>query len=120
MVEEVIDTKCVGTASVRVRILAYLGELKPGEFVKVRKLINDLDLRFTTAKNALSSLEEDWIVEKRIVNNRGIVASFRIMPTAVMPRKINGVATVNHPDGDYVPFVPPEWESQYGKHPYHS
>lgn len=112
-------SSCGGnTPSTRTKILAYLGELKKDEFIPVRKLIYDLGLRFTTAKNVLSTLEEEWIVEKRITNKRGIIASFRIMPTAVMQRKVNGVATVNHPDGDYVPFVPPEWEAEYGQHPY--
>jgi hypothetical protein len=106
------------TVSTKTKVLAYLGELKKDEFVPVKKLIYDLGLRFTTAKNVLTALEEEWIVEKRIVNKRGIIASFRIMPTAVMQRKVNGVATVNHPDGDYVPFVPPEWEASYGQHPY--
>lgn len=123
-VSVVLDThvpfsgSCTGTVSNRVRILAYLGQLKPNEFIPVRKLIFDLSLRFTTAKNILTELEQEWLVEKRIINNRGIVASFRIMPTAVMVRKVNGIATMNHPDGDYVPFVPPEWEANYGQHPY--
>jgi hypothetical protein len=112
------DVYALGTPNTRTRVLAYLGELRPGEFVPVRKLIYDLSLRFTTAKNVLSSLEEEWIVEKRITNKRGIIASFRIMPTAVMQRKVNGVATMNHPMGDFVPFVPPEWEASYGQHPY--
>lgn len=106
------------TPSTRILVLAYLGQLRPKEFVTSQKLVRDLSLRFTTAKNVLAALEEEWIVEKRIENRNGIVASFRIMPTAVMPRKINGVATVNHPDGDYVSFVPPEWEASYGQHPY--
>lgn len=106
------------TPSTRTKILAYLGELKPKEFVAVKKLIADLGLRFTTAKNTLSQLEEEWLVEKRITNRNGIIASFRIMPTATEQRKVNGVATVDHPNGDTVPFTPPEWEADYGKHPY--
>jgi hypothetical protein len=109
-----------GGVSTRVRILAYLGELRREEFVPVKKLIYDLSLRFTTAKNVLSQLEEEWIVEKRITTTKGTVASFRIAKTAVMQRRENGVATVNHPNGDYVPFVPPEWEAEYGQHPYGS
>jgi hypothetical protein len=107
-----------GTPSTRIRVLAYLGELRPNDFIPVRKLIYDLGLRFTTAKNVLSQLEQEWIVEKRITNKQGIIASFRIMPTAVMQRKVNGVATMGHKDGDYIPFVPPEWEADYGQHPY--
>lgn len=108
----------IAGVNVRTRILAYLGELRAGDLVPVRKLINDLDLRFTTAKNVLSQLEEEWIVEKQITTQRGTVASFCISKTAMMQRKVNGVATVNHPNGDYVPFVPPEWEASYGQHPY--
>lgn len=106
------------TPSTRTKILAYLGELRGAEFVPVKKLIADLGLRFTTAKNTLSLLEEEWIVEKRITNRNGIIASFRIMPTAQQQRKINGVATMDHPHGDYIPFTPPEWEASYGQHPY--
>lgn len=115
---ECSEVSSPGIPSTKTRILAYLGELRRGEFIPVKKLIHDLNLRFTTAKNALSALEEEWIVEKRITNKHGVVASFRISPTAVMQRKINGVATVDHPEGDYVPFVPPEWEANYGQHPY--
>jgi hypothetical protein len=104
--------------NVRTKILAYLGELKLGVYIPVRKLIADLGLRFTTAKNVLSQLEGEWIVEKKITTEKGTIASFRISKTAVTQRKVNGVATVNHPNGDYVPFVPPEWEASYGQHPY--
>jgi hypothetical protein len=97
----------------RTMILAYLGELKPEEFIPVRILIFDLNLRFTTAKNTLTKLEQDWLVEKKITVDRGTMASFRISPTAVMEEKINGIAT-----GRSVPFVPPEWNPQYGRHPH--
>ena len=104
----------VGTASTRTKILAYLGELKPGEFVAVRKLIFDLGLRFTTAKNVLGKLEEEWIVDKRITTTRGTAASFRISPEAkTMKNNADGSTLVS-------PYVPPEWNEEYGKHPYNS
>jgi alpha-L-fucosidase len=113
-----VDGQPMVGVSARVRILAYLGELRREDFVPVKKLINDLSLRFTTAKNVLSQLESEWLVEKKITTTRGTVASFRIAKNAVTQRRVNGVATVNHPSGDYVPYVPPEWEAEYGQHPY--
>lgn len=98
----------------RTKILAYLGALHPGEFVPVKQLIFDLDLRFTTAKNILTKLEQEWIVEKKITTDKGTQASFRIMPTAVMAKKVNGIVVAN----ETVPYVPPEWEATYGRHPY--
>lgn len=80
----------------------------------VRKLLADLDLRFTTAKNMLTKLEQEWIVEKKITVYKGTQASFRISPTAVMQKVVNGMVI----EGEFVPFVPPEWEASYGKHPY--
>lgn len=117
----------VGSVSNRVRILAYLGELKQEEFVAVKKLIHDLDLRFTTAKNILSQLEQEWLVEKRITTRNGTAASFRIAPTAVTAKLIitsagagNGVAMnqSTQPRAELVPYVPPEWSASYGQHPY--
>lgn len=117
--EEVLPS--LATPNTRTKILAYLGELRPGEFVPVKKLIYDLSLRFTTAKTVLSQLEEEWIVEKRIINNRGIIASFRIMKTA-MVAQANGVASMNDnsssASSDTSPFIPPEWEASFGQHPY--
>lgn len=102
------------SACTRTKILAYLGELHPDEFVPVKKLILDLDLRFTTAKNMLTKLEQEWIVEKKITIDKGTIASFRISPTAVMEKVVNGMVIT----GTFVPFVPPEWEASYGRHPY--
>lgn len=134
--ESAIDSAISGTVSNRTRILAYLGELRAGEFIPVKKLINDLSLRFTTAKNILSALEEEWIVEKKIVNNKGVVALFRISATAVTCRaqphttgnnaigvalNQQAVATTEQSAATtLVPYVPPEWEASYGQHPYTS
>lgn len=100
----------LGSVSCRTKILAYLGELRQGEFVPVKKLIFDLGLRFTTAKNILSKLEAEWIVDKRITTTRGTVAAFRISPDA----------RTHNNRGEVVAYVPPEWSPAYGKHPYHS
>lgn len=100
--------------STRTRILAYLGELKPKEFVPVRKLIYDLSLRFTTAKNVLTTLEEEWIVDKKITVVHGTIAHFRISPDAVMAAPV----AANSCEQRLVPFVTPEWSATYGKHPY--
>lgn len=102
---------CSGSVNTRTKILAYLGELHPGEFVSVRKLIFDLDLRFTTAKNVLTKLEEEWLVDKRITTRRGTQASFRISPDAKAFRAGTD---------ELIPFVPPEWSPEYGKHQYNS
>lgn len=110
MEEEIPEVISADGVRCRTKVLAYLGQLHPGEFIPVKKLIHDLSLRFTTAKNVLTALEEEWIVEKKIVNNRGIIASFRIMPTAVTVK--------SNSDGQLIPYVPPEWEPIYGKHPY--
>lgn len=84
---------------VRTKILAYLGELHTGEFVSARKLINDLSLRFTTAKNILTVLEQEWIVEKELrITRRTTQAFFRLQPTNTSTQI-------------------PEWDDSYGKHP---
>lgn len=105
----------VKQVSTRTKILAYLGELKKGEYVSSKKIVADLSLRFTTAKNVLTQLEEQWLVEKQIRTEHGTVALFRISPTATMTRTENGVANMESPA--VVPFVPPEWSDAYGKHP---
>lgn len=93
---------------VRVKILAYLGQLKKDEFVAARKLVLDLDLRYTTAKNVLEQLEERGYVQKIVSNHRGVFAKFRLDPGAY--KLLNS--------GSQQPFVPPEWEDAYGRHPY--
>jgi hypothetical protein len=123
---EDFDCPIVGSVSTRTKILAYLGELKHAEFVAVKQLINDLNLRFTTAKNILTQLEQEWLVEKKVTTRKGTAAFFRISPTAVVPRVShsgcgNGVVNMHENQQQEVatvPFVPPEWSSQYGKHPY--
>ena len=109
-----------GRATARTKILAYLGELKPGVFISSQKLCCDLALRFTTAKNVLTTLEDLGLVQKKITTEKGTVASFRINPNA------GSIATVEKLTGNgtsimeqrIVPFVPPEWSDAYGKHPY--
>lgn len=109
----------VASASTRTRILAYLGELKRGEYIPVKKLIYDLSLRFTTAKNVLAALEEEWLVDKKIETTRGTIALFRISPTAVSCVRTVGVAGMNQTQEQrFVPYVPPEWSASYGRHPY--
>ncbi len=105
-------------SSTRTRILAYLGELKPDDFVPAMKLCCDLSLRFTTAKNTLTMLEERGLVEKRKEPNKGSVVSFRIDPEAgtVQPNRVaEQGATMTK---SFVPYIPPQWSDAYGKHPY--
>lgn len=120
--EELYTEVDVVPGTTRTRILAYLGELKSGDYVSARKLVNDLSLRFTTAKNVLTVLEEEWIVEKKITTVRGTVAEFRISPTASVPRarQATSMNQPNHSQAslELVPFVPPEWSDAYGEHPY--
>ncbi len=100
-----------GVIAVRTKILAYLGALKPGDFASARRIVYDLDLRFTTAKNTLDMLEARGLVEKVISNKKGIVAMFRIDPAAVEKVEVSpGVAQMK-------PYIPPDWEDAYGKHP---
>ena len=102
-------------AFTRTRILAYLGQLQHGEFVSSGKIINDLQLRRTTAKNTLDYLEERGLVEKRISNDRRVVAEFRIHPDSVQvdtsKQVVNGLPATT-------PYLPPEWSDVYGKHPH--
>jgi len=100
-------------AAVRTKILAYLGELKKDEFVPAMKLCRDLDLRFTTAKNTLTMLEERGFVEKLVSNNPGIVASFRLDPSAGIKNKGQGIE-----QDTFIPYIPPAWSDAYGKHPH--
>lgn len=107
-------------APARIKILAYLGELKPGDFVSAQKLCYDLALRFTTAKNVLTTLESLLLIEKKITTEKGTVASFRISPNAgtiATVEKDIGIGT-SVMEQKIVPFVPPEWSDAYGKHPY--
>lgn len=112
-----------GVTSTRTKILAYLGELKPGVFVSAKKLCYDLALRFTTAKNTLTMLEDRGLVEKKITNIKGTVASFRIDPNAgtmatVEKVQLTGTGTsVMTTERRLIPYVPPEWSDAYGKHP---
>lgn len=96
----------------RTRILAYLGQLKPDEWASARKLCYDLDLRFTTAKNVLTALEDRGWVEKMISSDKGIIAKFRIDPAAIT-KQITPEGT-----SKMVGFIPPEWEPAYGRHPH--
>ena len=97
------DSGEAGITAVRTKILAYLGQLRPEEYAPARKLCYHLNLRFSTAKNTLTMLEERGLVEKIISNDKGVVALFRIDPHANMKG---------------IPFVPPEWSDAYGKHPH--
>lgn len=108
-----VDSEAVGTTSARTKILAYLGQLKKDDFIPAKKLCYDLGLRYTTAKNTLTMLEERGLVEKKIENVKGTVASFRIDPDATEKR--NGVAMEQI---RIVPYTPPEWSEAYGHHPY--
>lgn len=81
--------------SVRTKLLAYLGQLRPEEYRSARRLCYDLNLRFSTAKNTLEMLEERGFVEKVISNKKGRVALFRIDP---------------HATADGSPYVPPRVE----------
>jgi predicted ArsR family transcriptional regulator len=106
-----VDSTDSSVSSTRTRILAYLGQLRAGEYVPAKKLCNDLRLRFTTAKNTLTLLEERGLVEKQVTTARGTVASFRIAADA---------CTVSYnKDGSrrLLPYCPPEWSDAYGKHP---
>lgn len=112
-----------GVTSTRTKILAYLGELKPDDFVSAKKLCYDLALRFTTAKNTLTLLEERGLVEKKITNIKGTVASFRIDPNAgtiTTVEKVQqtgtGTSMITY-ERRLIPYVPPEWSDAYGKHP---
>ena len=98
------------STNARIRILAYLGQLKKDSFVSARNLCLDLDLRYTTAKNILSGLEDRMIVEKRISNKPNIVAEFRLHPGAQVATKDNNLTA----------YIPPEWDDAYGKHPHSS
>ena len=101
-------------SSTRTKILAYLGQLKPEEFISAKRLCYDLALRFTTAKNTLTLLEERGLVTKLITSNKGVVASFKIASDAgkYQPRT-DGAEGMR-----FVPYVPPEWSDAYGRHPY--
>jgi len=101
-----VDNTVAGT---RTKILAYLGQLKGASFVSAKKLCYDLQLRYTTAKNTLTTLEERGLVEKKIETEKGTVALFRIDPAAtqLMRNSVN-LRTA---------YVPPEWSDAYGKHP---
>ena len=94
----------------RIRILAYLGQLKKDSFVSARTLCLDLDIRYTTAKNILSGLEDRMLVEKRLSNKPNVVAEFRLHPGAHIAGKDNAL----------IPYIPPEWDDAYGKHPHSS
>lgn len=115
-----------GVTSTRTKILAYLGQLKPDDFVSATRLCCDLALRFTTAKNTLTLLEERGLVEKKIRNEKGTIAEFRIDPNAgkivgleEVTVKLTGTGTsVMTTERRFVPYVPPEWSDAYGKHPY--
>ena len=98
------------STNARIRILAYLGQLKKDSFVAARNLCLDLDIRYTTAKNILSGLEDRMIVEKRLVNKPNVVAEFRLHPGAHIADK----------DNTLIPYIPPEWDDAYGKHPHSS
>ncbi len=112
-----------GAPSTRTKILAYLGELKSDDFVSSKKLCYDLALRFTTAKNILTSLEDSGLVEKKITTDKGTIASFRIDPNAgtmTIVEKVlqtgTGTSMVTN-ERRLIPYVPPEWSDAYGKHP---
>lgn len=115
-----------GVTSTRTKILAYLGELRPTEFVSAKKLCYDLALRFTTAKNTLTLLEERGLVAKKITTTHGTVALFQIDPNAgtmatVEISQQTGTGTnVMTTERRLIPYVPPEWSDAYGKHPYGS
>ncbi len=112
-----------GVTSTKTKILAYLGELKPGDYVSAKKLCYDLALRFTTAKNCLTTLEDRGLVDKMITNNKGTVALFRIDPNAgkikdfVVTQKTETGTSVMTTERRLIPYVPPEWSDAYGKHP---
>lgn len=109
----VVDRGDSGVTSTRTKILAYLGQLKPDEYVSAKRLCYDLALRFTTAKNTLTLLEERGLVNKMITTTKGTVASFKIASDA-------GVYVVKEgtPERRFIPYVPPEWSDAYGRHPY--
>lgn len=96
-----------GVTKAFTRILSYLGELRNGEWVTAKQLCDHLNLRFTTAKNALVALEDRGWVEKKISNRPRVIASFRINPEA-------SVAV----EGKMKKLIPPEWKDEYGKHPH--
>lgn len=102
-----------GVTKALTRILAYLGELHADEWVAAKQLCDHLNLRFTTAKNALAAAEERGWIEKKISNRPRVIASFRIHPGA-------GVVRVDEKTGETTmkKFIPPEWKDEYGKHPH--
>jgi hypothetical protein len=94
----------------KVKIMAYLGQLRPREWVLATKLCLDLNLRFTTAKNSLQQLEDRGIVAKKKETDHGTVVLFCIPPGTIQRRWI---------DDRWIetPLIPPEWDDTYGKHP---
>lgn len=98
--------------SARTKILAYLGQLRVGEWVSARKLCFDLQLRYTTAKNSLAGLEDRDLVHKRISNLKGVVAEFQLNSSATVKVQNTRGEVVN------VAYVPPDWSDAYGKHPH--
>jgi predicted transcriptional regulator len=95
----------------KIKIMAYLGQLKPGEWVLATKLCLDLNLRFTTGKNSLTQLEDRGLIAKRKETDGGTVVLFCI-PPGTLQRKWKDDRWID------TPYIPPEWDDAYGKHPH--
>lgn len=87
-----------GVTSNKTKVLAYLGQLRSNEFVRGRKLVFDLSLRYRTAQKTLELLVVRGLVDKKIETRNGTIALYRINPS--------------------IAVILPEWSANYGRHPY--